>query len=188
MRSRFVPVFLKFGYKKEGTEMRSAVVILTLVSVALFGVDLFQIFVAHGMSEVNARLVAEALLEEHEKDPSVRLDFMVALLYTESTFRNVLGDDGKSVGYFQLTKAAVLYVARFHKDVAEFYRKLKDHKELLRFPGWQARIAYRYLSLWLKEHKGDYVSAMDHWNGEGYFYVVHRKWTELFGMARVASM
>lgn len=157
---------------------RWLVVLFVLAGILVLG-NWYQFLVDYGMSPENAKLVADVLEQEHRRDPSVRLDFMIALMYTESAFRNVLGDDGKSVGYFQLTKEAVWYVAYYDEEVARFYRQLKSHTELLNFPDWQARIAYRYVSLLLKA-RGDYVSAMELWNGKGYFFVVHAKWTELF--------
>lgn len=90
-----------------------------------------------------AHELAEAIFEECNKF-SVPASWVVVLIVAESNVKNVLGDGGEAVGYFQLHKEAVWYVSYYFK---EFRKYNKDHTLLIYNPIDQVKIAVRYIYL-----------------------------------------
>ncbi|MGC8902203.1 MAG: hypothetical protein ACP5KD_02480 [Fervidobacterium sp.] len=117
--------------------------------------------------EQHAVIMAKVLDEETKIVPSI-IDplFILAFGLTETGFVNTFGDNGKAVGYFQIHENAVFYVANFYQDVREFKAKHRSHADLIRYPDWQLRIAYRYIFLSLKNiHGWDITKAISAYNG-----------------------
>ncbi len=122
--------------------------------------------------ENHARVLAKTLEEEAAKVPDV-IDplFMLAFGLSETDFMNVFGDSGKAVGYFQLHEDAVFYVANFYDDVKEFKKQHRNHVDLIQYPDWQLKIAYRYIYLTLKNvHNWDIIKAVSSYNGRSTKY------------------
>ncbi|MGB4263392.1 MAG: hypothetical protein WBJ29_07640 [Fervidobacterium sp.] len=122
--------------------------------------------------ENHARVLAKTLEEEAAKVPDV-IDplFMLAFGLSETGFMNVFGDSGKAVGYFQLHEDAVFYVANFYDDVKEFKKQHRNHVDLIQYPDWQLKIAYRYIYLTLKNvHNWDIIKAVSSYNGRSTKY------------------
>lgn len=90
-----------------------------------------------------AKELAEVIAKECEKF-SVPASWMVVLLIAESNGKNVIGDNGKAVGYFQLHQETVWYVSHYFP---EFRKYNKNHTLLLYNPADQVRIAVRYIYL-----------------------------------------
>uniref|UniRef100_A0A7C4GFE2 Lytic transglycosylase domain-containing protein n=1 Tax=Fervidobacterium thailandense TaxID=1008305 RepID=A0A7C4GFE2_9BACT len=127
----------------------------------------FTVLREYGVPERDAQIIARTLEEESKIVPSAVDPLMViAFGLVESMFRNIVGDNGKAIGYFQLHEAAVIYVANFYEDVRQYKRNHRKHSELLNFPDWQTRIAYRYVYLTLKNVcKWDLLSTISAYNG-----------------------
>ncbi|MFN6992419.1 MAG: hypothetical protein ACK4MM_06855 [Fervidobacterium sp.] len=117
--------------------------------------------------DVHAEIMASVLEEESKNIPlSVDPLYILAFGMAETGFVNTFGDSGKAVGYFQLHENAVIYVANFYQDVREFKKQHRLHSELIRYPDWQLKIAYRYFYLTLKHvHKWDIIRAISAYNG-----------------------
>lgn len=127
----------------------------------------YQFMVGRKVPEPHARLMASVLVEESKKIPS-SIDplYMLAFGMCETGFINTFGDNGKATGYFQLHENAVIYVANFYEDVREFKKKNRIHSDLIKYPNWQMKIAYRYIYLILKNvHNWDIVQAISAYNG-----------------------
>ncbi|ODN30652.1 hypothetical protein [Fervidobacterium thailandense] len=135
----------------------------------------FAILRKYGVPERDARLIAVTLEEESKIVPgAVDPLMMVAFGLVESMFRNKVGDNGKAIGYFQLHEAAVFYVANFYKDVREFKQIHRKHVDLLNYPDWQLKIAYRYVYLTLKNvYNGDILRTISAYNGRSDRYNVY---------------
>ncbi|WP_448375618.1 hypothetical protein [Fervidobacterium sp.] len=117
--------------------------------------------------ENHAAIMANVLEEEKEIIPkSVDPLYMLAFGLAETGFSNVFGDYGKAVGYFQIHESAVFYVANFYEDVREFKKKVRNHSDLINYPDWQLRIAYRYIYLSLRYmFNWDLARAISAYNG-----------------------
>ena len=125
--------------------------IVAFVIVSLMGAaapNFSKIFISYGISESRALLFDKILKEEHQMCPEIDPAIIIGIIYTESSFGNIFGDHGNAVGYMQLHNDAIMYVATFYPDVRKFIRSIKhDIRKLIKFPGWQIRIGYRYLCL-----------------------------------------
>lgn len=127
----------------------------------------YQFMKQKKVPEQHAKLMASVLEEESKKIPS-SIDplYIFAFGMCETGFVNTFGDNGKAVGYFQLHENAVIYVANFYEDVREFKKNNRIHSDLIKYPDWQLRIAYRYIYLILKNvHNWDIVQAIAAYNG-----------------------
>lgn len=127
----------------------------------------YQFMKEKKVPEQHARIMAKVLEEESKKIPS-SIDplYLLAFGMCETGFVNTFGDKGKAVGYFQIHENAVIYVANFYEDVREFKKNHRIHSELIKYPDWQMRIAYRYVYLILKHvYDWDIVQAISAYNG-----------------------
>ena len=120
----------------------------------------------HYLPEERALLLYQIIEEEYQMCPEINPLIVLAIIKTESDFRNVYGDNGKAVGYMQIHQETMWYVANFYPDIAEFTNRIK-FSDLIRFPGYQIRIGYRYLCL---IHRficdNDIVCTISRYNGD----------------------
>lgn len=162
-----------------GSKLRTLVfVVVAFPLLAFSGVLVefaFTVLREYGVPERDARIIATTLEEESKIVPSAVDPLMIiAFGLVESMFRNIVGDKGKAVGYFQLHEPAVIYVANFYEDVREFKRNHRKHSDLLDFPDWQTRIAYRYVYLTLKNvYRWDLLRTISAYNGRSDRYNVY---------------
>lgn len=106
--------------------------------------------------EENAIIISLTLLDEYGRFGTVDPLLMVAVGYRETALQNVTGDDGGSIGYFQIQKVAVDYLCMFFDDIEEAYSQLPYHEALLSDIELQTRIAFRYM----------YMMAVYWWAGD----------------------
>ena len=124
----------------------------------------------YGISVSRAKLLAKTVAEEYERFPQVPYQVFVALIVSESSFKNLYGDGGDAVGYCQLHKSAVWYVANFFPEIKERVKKI-EHDDLIKFPELQIRIGYRYLYLILRYITDwNIVRALNYWNNSNKYY------------------
>ncbi|AMW32177.1 hypothetical protein SAMN04488510_12012 [Fervidobacterium changbaicum] len=159
---------------------KSFCILLLILSVnSILAGELYEFayvfLVNHKVPENHAKLMAKALEEEAEIVPkSVDPLYMLAFGLSETNFRNIFGDQGKAVGYFQLHENAVFYVANFYDDVKQFKQQHRNHVELINHPDWQLRIAYRYIYLTLRYvFDWDLARAISAYNGRSDKYNVY---------------
>lgn len=95
--------------------------------------------------EIAAATISLVLLEEHERFETIDPLLMVAIAYCETGLQNVTGDNGASIGYFQIQKDAAEYICMYFDDIREQYDKLPYHEALLSDIELQTRIAFRYM-------------------------------------------
>ncbi len=126
----------------------------------------YQFLKSRKVPEQHAVVMAKVLEEETKIIANLDPLLVLAFGLTETGFVNTFGDNGKAVGYFQIHEDALFYVANFYEDVRIFRKSLSSHSELIRYPDWQLKIAYRYLYLTLKNvHKWDITMAISAYNG-----------------------
>ncbi len=114
----------------------------------------------------HAMKIAQVIVEESKNIPQIDPFLVLALGFAETSFRNVYGDGGNAVGYFQLHQDAVFYVANFYEDVRQYKRENRVHQDLMKYPDWQTRIAYRYLYLkWKNVFNQDIILTISRYNG-----------------------
>jgi len=119
-----------------------------------------------------ATTLSETIVKEAGKygiDPLI----VAAIIQQESSFRNVVGDNGDAIGYAQLHQSAVYYVCSFFPDIAEKVRTIGAHKNLLKYPVLQIQIAVRYLFLLQKNFDIDIITAIGRYNGQKEYYNIY---------------
>lgn len=96
---------------------------------------------------------------------NVRLapEMMVSIMMIETNGRNVLGDNGNSIGYFQLQFQAIWYVWEFFPEL----KKDITTESLLSNPKYQAQLATSYLFLMYRNTKYDLHKSIERYNGGG---------------------
>jgi len=112
------------------------------------------------MSSWRTQFFTETILEE-SRDLHLDPLLILALMKAESGYKNIYGDSGLAVGYFQLHKNAVQYVQRFYPELE--YVKHENLPKLLKA---QIQIACRYI--WLINtyiSEGNIRATLDRWNG-----------------------
>ena len=123
------------------------------------------------LPEERALLLYQVIEEEYSHCPEIEPLIVLSIIKTESDFRNIEGDHGHAIGYMQLHKEALWYVANFYPDIQKFTKRIK-FTDLIKFPAMQIRIGYRYLCL--INHficEGDLVCTISRYNGDkGYTY------------------
>jgi hypothetical protein len=125
----------------------------------------------YGVSHERASILANTVAEEYEKHPQVPYQMFVALIVSESGFKNVYGDAGKAVGYCQLHEASAWYVATFYPEIRAVLKKIR-YEDLIKFPELQIRIGYRYLYLIMKNITNwNIIEALNYWNNSHTYYV-----------------
>lgn len=121
--------------------------------------------------EERAKLIAQTVAEEYERFPQVPYQIFVALIVSESGFKNLYGDSGHAVGYCQLHESATEYVALFFPEFKHILSSI-SHDDLIKFPQLQIRIAYRYLYLIMKNiTNNNIVKALNFWNNSDKYYL-----------------
>ena len=150
--------------------MRRCIVLVLLILLTIgfsYQIDTFQekmikICSAYGMNDERAQLFSSTLIEEctlFNMNPLI----MFVLAIAESGLKNTFGDGGGAVGYFQLHKEAVWFVAtKYGLTVPE------NHKDLIYFPELQIKIAIRYMH-YLMERYGTMDKALEMWNGSAQY-------------------
>jgi len=153
--------------------MRKVWIVLFLATVlvastfAITYEEVLKIMQYYNVPEQRAKLLAEVIIEESVECPAVDPLIILAVIASETGFRNIYGDNGRAVGYMQLHQSAAWYVANFYPEVKDFLRKVQ-FKDLIKFPAMQIRIGYRYLYLLTKfVYNGNIVSAINAYNGRG---------------------
>uniref|UniRef100_A0A7C4RXR0 Transglycosylase SLT domain-containing protein n=1 Tax=Fervidobacterium pennivorans TaxID=93466 RepID=A0A7C4RXR0_FERPE len=147
------------------------IVLLISISNVVIAGELFEFayvfLTSRKVPENHAKLMAKALEEESKIVPkSVDPLYILAFGLTETNFMNIFGDQGKAVGYFQIHENAVFYVANFYEDVRQFKEQHRNHAELINYPDWQVKIAYRYIYLTLHYvFDWDLARAISAYNG-----------------------
>lgn len=147
--------------------IRFLMVILIILVSFCFGIFVTLLHY-YGLSQKRAEEIENALLEEYTRCPQINPFLVLGVILTESSFKNVYGDQGKAVGYMQLHTGAINYVASFYKDVKTFARKINhDYRKLIQFPVWQIKIGYRYLCMLYKyQAEGDIITTLWYYNGD----------------------
>ncbi|AFG34458.1 hypothetical protein Ferpe_0317 [Fervidobacterium pennivorans DSM 9078] len=155
------------------------IILLITISQTLIAGELFEFayvfLTSRKVPENHAKLMAKALEEESKIVPkSVDPLYILAFGLTETNFMNIFGDQGKAVGYFQLHENAVFYVANFYEDIRQFKQQHRNHAELINYPDWQVRIAYRYIYLTLRYvFDWDLARAISAYNGRSDKYNIY---------------
>jgi hypothetical protein len=133
---------------------------------------IFKIATAYGLDTQEASLIANIIEEESLYFPKVPYQIFTALITVETGFRNVVGDDGKALGYCQIHKSAFDFVMRFYKDdlISRFGNI--EFEDLLGNTELQIRVGYRYLHLimtYLTDN--NIIEALNFWNNSDTFYI-----------------
>lgn len=119
----------------------------------------------YGVNRERAILLARTIQEEYEQFPTIPYQVVVALIVSETGFKNIYGDNYKAVGYLQLHETATWYVYAFFPELKT------DFKQLIYFPEKQIRIGYRYLYLITKYiTNGNLLEALNYWNNNPNYY------------------
>ncbi|EKF49835.1 hypothetical protein H17ap60334_03810 [Thermosipho africanus H17ap60334] len=125
----------------------------------------------YGVNDERAKVIAQTVAEEYEKFPQVPYQIFVAVIVSESGFKNLYGDSGHAVGYCQLHESATDYVALFFPEIKHILSKI-SHDDLIKFPALQIRIAYRYLYLIMKNITNyNIIKALNFWNNSDKYYL-----------------
>jgi len=90
-------------------------------------------------------------------------EMMVSIMMIETNGRNVLGDNGHSIGYFQLQFPAIWYVWEFFPEL----KKNITTESLLSNPKYQAQLATSYLFLMYRNTNYDLHKSIEWYNGGG---------------------
>jgi len=89
---------------------------------------------------------------------------MIAILEAESSGKNIMGDEGKAVGYFQLHWEAIWFVWSYFPHLKREEFKKQPLSVFIDFPYTQARLATLYLYLLKIQFGDDAYSAYNGWN------------------------
>ena len=129
---------------------------------------MIQIARVYGMSEQRAKEFTSSLIT-HSTSFNINPWFMFYLAIAESGLKNIVGDDGASVGYFQLHVDTLKYLkARYKIKVP------KDHQELIKNIDLQIYIACFYVKLLYDRHK-DLDKVLECWNGSKKFVAYYKQ-------------
>lgn len=90
---------------------------------------------------------------------------ILSIMETETNVRNVVGDNGDAIGYFQLHVDAVYYVSNFFPYISNKIKIIGSHDNLIKYPVLQAKIAIRYLYL-MKQNTEDIILSLGRYNGQ----------------------
>jgi hypothetical protein len=124
----------------------------------------------YGVADERAKLIAKAVAEEYEKFPQVPYQIFVAVIVSESGFKNLYGDNGYAVGYCQLHQTSIWYVNNFFPEIRNITKRI-SHKDLIKFPELQIKIGYRYLYLIMKNITNyNIIEALNFWNNSPTYY------------------
>ena len=146
--------------------------ICLIVSLLVFGISregILEVMNYYNVNEDRAVILTDELFNNSEGvDPEI----MLALMISEGGIKNVIGDHGEAMGYFQLHDCAIEYVTRFYPDVLEFYNSLNTIDDLLKFPAMQVKIACRYMyCLQIFVCNGNLLKALNLWNNSENYYL-----------------
>jgi len=160
-----------------------AVILLVLISVVSFAsykihytaMDYTRDLLVMKLGVNVGEKMFQSIKEELELLNNPQLDpfLILAIMQTESSFRNIEGDHGKAIGFFQLHKVTIEYVIQFYPDLKEKYAIITagwnhDFKDIKKYPIFQSKVAIRYLHLILQYWaNGDLNKALSFYNGRG---------------------
>lgn len=118
------------------------------------------------LSQWRSNFIVSVIFEEYDNVIYQSIDplLIYSLMIVESSLKNVYGDSGDAVGFFQLHRESVEYVTRFYPE----YNKLLKlpHKNLIKYLRSQIEIGIRYLYLINKYiYNGNIRLSIDRWNG-----------------------
>lgn len=111
-----------------------------------------------------AYLIAETIYKDSDSlgiEPLI----VLSIMETETNVRNIFGDSGSAVGYFQLHRDATHYVANFYPYIKYKLQLINDHDSLIKYPVLQTKIAIRYLFL-MEINNKDIIYALGRYNGQ----------------------
>lgn len=110
--------------------------------------------------------IYDGIVDAYKYSPQAKVHAieMVALLEVESAGKNVMGDDGHAVGYFQLHWEAIWFVWSYFSHLKRPEFKRQPLEVFIYFPYTQARIATLYLYLLKLRFGEDAYSAYNGWN------------------------
>lgn len=123
-----------------------------------------------GMQRERAQIVLEGIYDgitdayKYNSQIKINAIEMVALLEVESSGKNIMGDNGHAVGYFQLHWEAIWFVWSYFSHLKRPEFKRQPLKIFLYFPYTQARLATLYLYLLKLQFGPDAYSAYNGWN------------------------
>jgi len=100
---------------------------------------------------------------QNKYSTTITPEMMVSIMMVETNGRNILGDNGNSIGYFQLQFQAIWYVWEFFPEL----KKDLDTDKLLSNPKYQAQLATSYLFLMYRNTDYDLHKAIERYNGGG---------------------
>ncbi len=143
------------------------IIVLTIIALASNNAFDYTLKTAlyYGVNYDRAILIAKTIQEEYEQFPSVPYQIFVALIVSESGFKNLYGDNNHAVGYLQLHKEAAWYVWHFFPELKV------DYNKLILFPTIQIRTGYRYLYLIMKNiTNNNIIDSLNFWNGNRNYY------------------
>lgn len=147
--------------------MRRSALILILVPCLILAMqqkEMVKICKAYGMNEERAMAFTATLIEECTL-LNINYEPLFFIAIAESGLKNILGDSGQAVGYFQLHKETCWFVQhRYGLKIP------KNHTDLLKNPNLQIQIAARYFHYLLGTH-GTVEEAVKHWNGSEKYVV-----------------
>lgn len=133
---------------------------------------LVEVAKAYGMSEDRAKYFVAELCEQCTLF-NINPWYLFVLAIAESGLKNIVGDNGRAVGYFQLTPEAVWFVKhRYKMDVP------KNHLELLNRIDLQIKIAVRYFAYLWEKYGGDLDKVLERWNGSKKFIRYYKEVAE----------
>lgn len=90
-------------------------------------------------------------------------EMVISIMMVETNGRNVLGDNGHSIGYFQLQFQAIWYVWMYFPEL----KRSVDKDKLVSNPKYQAQLATCYLCLMYINSEKDLHKAIERYNGGG---------------------
>ncbi len=136
--------------------------------------------IKRGMSEYLSDKLSKTINEEiitlKLSEKNINPILMLSLIDVESDFRNILGDNGKSFGFYQIQEVTVWYVMNFFPDIKEKYIRIKElskqngktfEQEMLKYPILQTQISIRYLYLLskFKTNNDNLLQILSFYNG-----------------------
>lgn len=140
-----------------------AILLITTLAYAVLQDDMIKICKTYGMPEEQAKRFTAELIDQCTL-ANINPMIMFNLAIAESGLKNIIGDGGDSVGYFQLHKNTITFLKSYYKlkDIP------KDHKELVKNPNLQIKLAVLYMKYLLEKYKS-LNAALERWNGSARF-------------------
>jgi len=144
---------------------------LLIICTGLFGInqqELIEICKVYGMSQERAKYFTAELITQctlANFNPMIMFNLAIA----ESGLKNIKGDNGKAIGYFQLHKETVWFVKSYYK----LEHIPKDFDSLLTRIDLQIEIAVLYMK-YLLDRYGSLEKALEKWNGSAKYVTYYK--------------